>query len=57
MNKGIIQKSKELFLCNFYCFNNKEKILVEKCESWCKKYDSCNSRINCNSLKNKEDSK
>ena len=46
----IIQKRKKLSLCNSCCFNEKEEKWVEKCETWCKKYNSCSLKINCYSF-------
>lgn len=38
--------------CRECCFADKCKKSTEKCESWCKKYNSCGS--SCNFLENSE---
>lgn len=41
---------KEIYVCEACNFAYKEKELAEKCESWCKKYNSCNIEITKNSI-------
>ena len=40
--------------CNSCCMTHKDKKYAEKCESWCKKHNSCNPKITCYPLENKE---
>ncbi len=50
MMKGHGHK-KELYKCPECGFEYKEKQWAEKCEAWCKKYQSCNLEITNHAIK------
>ena len=45
MVKEIQKEDKKLYQCEECGFRYEEKEWAEKCESWCKKYKSCNLEI------------
>ena len=45
MKKINIKDDKEAFMCEECGLTYKDKKWAEKCEAWCKKYNSCNLNI------------
>lgn len=54
MVKKIIKDNKNIFMCEKCCLSYKDKKWAEKCETWCKKHNSCNLKIARYSLKHIE---
>lgn len=51
MVKNIVKENKRVFICEKCYLSYKNKNWAEKCETWCKEYNSCNLKITCYSLK------
>lgn len=54
MIKEVTKDNKKVFMCEECCLAYKDKQWAEKCESWCKKYNSCNLKITFYAIKGKK---
>ena len=53
MVKEKIKNNKKYYICEECSFAYNDKKWAQKCQNWCKKYNSCNIEITKHAVKNR----